>query len=186
MSAIIQLHRNAPCKHRNRGPRSLILANAMMHRAHLNPKTERNGGGRSATERSAYGSPRCPIAAIACGPCRKIERSRVSSPAAEEFRRTRCARRPAIGAEPARSRSGTRGRTERAEARSVGRREAERERLAYCWLVEPDLEGGGGGIWTGGVGEMARERSGCFARERRWEKEWQEKPRADNASGVSR
>lgn len=121
------------------------MANAMMHRAHLNPKTERNGGGRSATERSAYGSPRCPIAAIACGPCRKIERSRVSSPAAEEFRRTRCARRPAIGAEPARSRSGTRGRTERAEARSVGRREAERERLAYCWLVEPDLEGGGGG-----------------------------------------
>lgn len=67
----------------------------------------------------------------------------MSSPAAEEFRRTRCARRPAIGAEPARSRSGTRGRTERAEARSVGRREAERERLAYCWLVEPDLEGGG-------------------------------------------
>lgn len=121
------------------------MANAMMHRAHLNPKTERNGGGRSATERSAYGSPRCPIAAIACGPCRKIERSRVSSPAAEEFRRTRCARRAAIGAEPARSRSGTRGRTERAEARSVGRREAERERLAYCWLVEPDLEGGGGG-----------------------------------------
>lgn len=120
------------------------MANAMMHRAHLNPKTERNGGGRSATERSAYGSPRCPIAAIACGPCRKIERSRVSSPAAEEFRRTRCARRAAIGAEPARSRSGTRGRTERAEARSVGRREAERERLAYCWLVEPDLEGGGG------------------------------------------
>lgn len=121
------------------------MANAMMHRAHLNPKTERNGGGRSATERSAYGSPRCPIAAIACGPCRKIERSRVSSPAAEEFRRTSCARRAAIGAEPARSRSGTRGRTERAEARSVGRREAERERLAYCWLVEPDLEGGGGG-----------------------------------------
>lgn len=122
------------------------MANAMMHRAHLNPKTERNGGGRSATERSAYGSPRCPIAAIACGPCRKIERSRVSSPAAEEFRRTRCARRAAIGAEPARSRSGTRGRTERAEARSVGRREAERERLAYCWLVEPDLEGGGGDL----------------------------------------
>lgn len=68
----------------------------------------------------------------------------MSNPAAEEFRRTRCARRAAIGAEPARSRSGIRGRTERAEARSVGRREAERERLAYCWLVEPDLEGGGG------------------------------------------